>query len=149
MRAETPPYARRPRSPIARWRGLLALATLGLAAACSGLRSQPPAPDLSHDERIQRDVEARLALEPVLEASRLRVAVRGGVVSLYGAVRGMGALQCAIATAQVVPNVRTVVDQMELEPGPREARCLMPRTAVSSSDRGPPRQTGDAKRADA
>jgi hypothetical protein len=103
-----------------------AAGVLLLLASCSALRRPGPVVDTSHDPRIQQEVEARLALEPAVAVERMRVVVRGGVVSLYGTVQGMGALNCAIATAQLVEGVRTVVDQMELEPGPRAVTCLMP-----------------------
>jgi hypothetical protein len=111
--------------PSARLR-LLSLAALVVLAGCSGLRRAGPVADLRYDEEIRAEVGARLAHEPSIEAERIRVVVRGGVVSLYGAVQGFGALQCAIATAQLAGHVRTVVDQLELEPGPRQVVCLLP-----------------------
>lgn len=104
--------------------------SLLLAAALGGCglsnRNRPPV-GRAQDERIRREVEARLAAEPTLAAASLRVAVHAGTVSLYGSVRGLGALQCALTNATLVDGVRTVADHLVLQSGPREVRCLAPR----------------------
>ncbi|HYH81075.1 MAG TPA: BON domain-containing protein, partial [Longimicrobium sp.] len=79
------------------------------------------------DARIQREVEARLAAEPTIGPGRVRVAVSAGEVGLFGAVSGLGALRCAERNAQLVLGVRLVIDQLVLDPGPRDVRCLAPR----------------------
>ena len=102
------------------------------AAGCGLLgRSSPPV-DRSQDERIRQEVTARLAAEPSLDATNLRVEVDGGVVLLHGGVSGMGAWQCAISTSGLVRGVRSVVDYLVIGRGPRDVRCLAPRpdTAV-------------------
>ena len=102
------------------------------AAGCGFLgRSSPPV-DRSQDERIRQEVSARLAAEPSLDATNLRVEVDGGVVLLHGGVSGMGAWQCAISTSGLVRGVRSVVDYLVIGRGPRDVRCLAPRpdTAV-------------------
>jgi hypothetical protein len=101
-----------------------ALSTL---TACSALRRPPPAVDLSHDPRIQADVEARLAAEPSMSTGQLRVEVEGGVVLLYGTVQGIAAWECAIRNAELVANVRSVVDYLVIQRGPRSITCLAPR----------------------
>ena len=83
----------------------------------------------AEDERIRREVEARLAAEPSIGAGRVRVEVQRGDVSLHGPVAGLGALRCAISNADLVRGVSTVVDKMVLEPGPSTVRCLAPRAA--------------------
>ena len=80
------------------------------------------------DERIRREVEARLAAEPSIGGGRVRVEVQRGEVALHGSVTGFGALQCAVANAELVRGVRLVIDHLELQPGPRTVRCLAPRT---------------------
>jgi osmotically-inducible protein OsmY len=85
--------------------------------------------DRSQDERIRREVESRLAREPAVEASRIRVIVNGGEVQLQGSIRGMGALQCAMSNAQLVQGVRLVIDLLVLERGPATVQCLAPRPA--------------------
>lgn len=84
------------------------------------------------DERIQREVEARLAAEPSLGAGRVRVDVQRGEVGLHGEVVGMGALQCAVANAELVRGVRLVIDHMVLRPGPRTVQCLAPRNFAAT-----------------
>jgi len=83
----------------------------------------------SEDARILREVEARLAAEPSIGAGRVRVAVERGEVGLFGSVAGFGALRCAERNAELVHGVRLVIDQLVLDPGPKEVRCLAPRAA--------------------
>jgi BON domain-containing protein len=84
------------------------------------------------EERIRREVEARLAAEPSIGPGRVRVEVqRGAEVALHGGVAGFGALQCALRNAELVRGVRLVIDHLVLEPGPREVQCLAPRTSSS------------------
>jgi hypothetical protein len=85
----------------------------------------------TEDARIQREVEARLAAEPSIGAGRVRVAVERGEVGLFGSVAGFGALRCAERNAELVHGVRLVIDQLVLDPGPKEVRCLAPRGASS------------------
>lgn len=96
--------------------------------ACAALRRPPYPVDRTHDERIARELTERLAAEPSLAADELRVEVDGGVVVLHGSVVGMGAWRCAIRNAELVSGVRTVVDYLVLERGPREVQCLAART---------------------
>jgi osmotically-inducible protein OsmY len=79
------------------------------------------------EESIRREVEARLAAEPSIGAGRIRAVVSQGDVHLHGAAPGFGALQCAIANAELVAGVRSVVDFMVLQPGPSRVTCLAPR----------------------
>lgn len=106
-----------------------ALLLLAALPACGVLRRDPP-PEVAPAEalRIEREVQARLAAEPSIGAGRVRVEMRGRTVALYGSVEGMGALQCAIRNAELVPGVANVADFLVLERGPREVRCLAPRT---------------------
>lgn len=111
-----------------------AAAWLALAAGGCGLlggepRETPEARQLREagDARIRQEIEARLAAEPSLGAGRVRVVVVGGEAQLHGSVEGFGALQCALANAELTPGVRLVIDSLELLPGPREVRCLAPR----------------------
>ena len=110
-------------------------AVLVLAAGCGFLNKKPkdtPA-DLAararEDARILREVEARLAAEPSIGAGRVRVAVERGEVGLFGSVAGFGALRCAERNAELVRGVRLVIDQLVLDPGPKDVRCLAPRGA--------------------
>jgi osmotically-inducible protein OsmY len=84
---------------------------------------------VSDDARILREIEARLAAEPSIGPGRVRVAVERGEVGLFGSVAGFGALRCAERNAELVRGVRLVIDQLVLDPGPMDVRCLAPRFA--------------------
>jgi osmotically-inducible protein OsmY len=110
-----------------------------VVAGCSFFNRKPKdSPELiarraAEDARIQREVEARLAAEPAIGPGRVRVAVEnGGEVALFGSVAGLGALRCAERNAGLVRGVRLIIDQLVLDPGPREARCLSPRVAAGA-----------------
>lgn len=111
----------------------MAAALPALAGACSFLHKElkeTPAQIAAiqtEDARIRREVEARLAAEPSIGAGKVRVEVDRGEVGLFGAVSGLGALRCAERNTELVRGVRLVIDQLVLDPGPREVRCLAPR----------------------
>jgi len=114
--------------------GLLVLTLL--EGGCALLGGSSPPVDRSQDARIQQEVQARLAHEPSLETGRIRVEVTGGQVELHGSVRGLAAWRCALKNAGLVEGVRSVVDYLILERGPREATCLAPVPAVGSRTSG-------------
>lgn len=88
----------------------------------------PPAPvDTSGDARIRSDIEARIAAEPELDASEIRVEVHGRMVTLHGSVRGLAAWKCALANADLVDGVESVSDYLVILRGAREIDCLAPR----------------------
>jgi len=105
------------------------------AAGCGLLNTKPKdtpaqvAAREAEDARILREVEARLAAEPSIGPGRVRVAVERGEVGLFGSVAGFGALRCAERNAELVRGVRLVIDQLVLDPGPKDVRCLAPRGA--------------------
>lgn len=101
---------------------------LGLASCGVLGRRVPPEATPVELQAIEREVAARLAAEPSIGPGRVRVELYGRTVGLYGSVRGIGALQCAIRNAELVSGVRNVADFLVLETGPREVRCLAPRT---------------------
>jgi hypothetical protein len=102
---------------------------LALSGACAGVRRPPPVLDRSEDNRILQEVQARLAAEPALDATQIRVEVNGGVVALHGTVRGLEAWRCALRTAELVSGVSSVVEFLVIERGPRNISCLAPRTS--------------------
>jgi osmotically-inducible protein OsmY len=104
------------------------LVALLLTSGCGALRRPLPTPDTTQDTRIKREVEARLANEPAIDDGSVRVAVDGAIVLLHGSVRGLAAWQCAITNAELVSGVRSVVEYLVIERGPREIRCLAPST---------------------
>lgn len=116
---------------------LLALVCAVLAGGC-GLIGRSSVPlDRSQDPRIRQEVEGRFLREPALAADLIRVEVEGGVVKLHGTVRGLGAWRCALRNAGLVPGVRSVVDYLLLERGPRDARCLAPASPTDGLPREP------------
>jgi hypothetical protein len=123
--------------------GACALAIALAAGGCSLLGKKAPdspaviAARAAEDARIQREVEARLAAEPSIGAGRVRAQVQAGEVSLFGGVTGFGALRCAQRNAGLVRGVRLVIDQLVLDPGPRDVRCLAPRVfpAAATAER--------------
>lgn len=109
-------------------RAVLPLLMLALTlAACGPLRRTSPAVDRTQDSRIREEVMVRLQAEPSLDAAALRVEVDGAVVLLYGNVAGIGGWNCALRNAQLVGGVRTVVDYLQIDRGPREVECAAPR----------------------
>ncbi|HEX2203118.1 MAG TPA: BON domain-containing protein [Longimicrobium sp.] len=109
-------------------------AAVAAAGGCGFLsRAETESPEQvqvreAQEERIRQEVEARLAAEPSIGPGRVRAEVqRGGEVALHGAVTGFGALQCAVANAELVRGVRLVIDHLVLQPGPRTVQCLAPR----------------------
>lgn len=111
---------------------LLVLLLCSLLTGCGALGRRRAPVDVSQDPRIRQQVEQRLAGEPSLRAGAVRVEVTGGVVTLHGSVHGIGAWQCALTTASLVHGVRTVADYLVIERGPRDVRCLAPRTDSDS-----------------
>ncbi|HEX6746233.1 MAG TPA: BON domain-containing protein [Longimicrobium sp.] len=110
------------------------LAMAGSAAGCSLFSRKKPAdtPAMiaarqAEDARIAHEVEARLAAEPSIGGGKVRAQVERGEVTLFGGVTGFGALRCAERNAGLVRGVRLVIDQLVLDPGPRDVRCLAPR----------------------
>jgi osmotically-inducible protein OsmY len=118
-----------------RWMALAALlsAQAGCALIRGGIGAEPretpaqAAERQTREESIRREVEARMAAEPAIGAGRIRAVVKNGDVQLHGAAPGFGALQCAIANAELVPGVQLVVDMMVLQPGPARVSCRAPR----------------------
>ena len=123
--------------PPTETRTLVVLVLLSFIGGACGLRRPPVPIDRSQDARIRGEVMARLAAEPSLQAESIRVDVEGGMVMLHGAVRGIGAWQCAITNAELVPGVSSVVDYLVLERGERDVRCLAPRPDTTFIVGGP------------
>jgi osmotically-inducible protein OsmY len=112
--------------------GIVLLLTAQGACAFLGGRAPAETPEQvtvrqTREETIRREVEARLAAEPAIGTGRIRAVVKDGDVQLHGAAPGFGALQCALANAELVPGVQLVVDMMVLQPGPSRVNCLAPR----------------------
>jgi osmotically-inducible protein OsmY len=103
------------------------IALLATLLAGCGIQRPEAVLDRSRDSEIMREVQTRLAAEPALEATRIRVEVNGGMVILYGSVDGAAAWRCVHRNAQLVEGVTSVVDYLVIERGPAEIRCGAPR----------------------
>ena len=122
------------RITLRRIQAIAVLAMAASAAGCSLLSRKKPADTPAviaareaEDARITREIEARLSAEPSIGAGKVRAQVERGEVTLFGGVTGFGALRCAERNAGLVRGVRLVIDQLVLDPGPRDVRCLAPR----------------------
>jgi hypothetical protein len=100
-----------------------------LLAGCRRGDDNPPVVSPVPDPAIRQQVEARLAAEPSISGSGVRVEVRGGMVILHGSVAGLAAWQCALRNAALVEGVLSVTDYLVIGPGPREVSCLAPRSS--------------------
>lgn len=115
------------------------LVPLLLMVGC-GLRRADPVEviDPVQDQRIQEEVEARLAAEPSIAAGEVRVEVEGSRVRLHGSVHGIGAWYCALRTASLVEGVEAVTDFLVIERGPRDVTCLASRDSTAALVRRSP-----------
>jgi hypothetical protein len=110
-------------------RGAVVLAVL-LPFLATGCRARtgaivPVNPAL--DARIERELERRIAAEPLLDVEAIRPRVEHARVHLHGSVEGMAAWGCVIRNASITEGVVGVVDFLVIERGPREGVCLAPR----------------------
>lgn len=67
------------------------------------------------DEEIRKDVADQLHWNSRVDATRIRVKVTEGVVRLAGAVSTYSACQAAEEAASLVPGVKSVENQLEIE----------------------------------
>jgi hypothetical protein len=106
------------------------------AGACAQRRDPVEIPNPAMDNRILSELERRLATEPSVNRSQMRVEVEGARVLLYGSVEGIGAWNCALRNAWLVHGVEGVADFLVIERGPPEVRCLAVRGPALSSAQG-------------
>jgi osmotically-inducible protein OsmY len=69
---------------------------------------------MKSDLEIEKDVEAELRSDPRIDAGDIAVAVKDGVVTLAGFVRGYGQKRRAEAAAKRVSGVAAVVNDIEV-----------------------------------
>jgi hypothetical protein len=113
------------------------LLVLGMVAGCMGRRDPGEIPDPVTDRRIQTELSSRIAAEPTLDGARLRVEVEAARVRIFGSVDGIGAWNCALRNAWLVPGVEGVSDFLIIERGPPEVTCLAVRGPVHAIDSRP------------
>jgi hypothetical protein len=127
--------------------GVMAWTAFG-TAGCALLGGREPAETpqqlverTAREDAIVREVQARMAAEPSIDAGAIRpLAVgtsMGTEVHLHGTVRGFGALQCAKANAELVAGVTLVIDFLVLQPGPSRVTCQAPRVFGARTTAGP------------
>ena len=91
----------------------------------------------AREAAMVREVQARMAAEPSIDAGAIRPVIVGTEVHLHGTVRGFGALQCAKANAELVSGVTLVIDFLVLQPGPSRVACQAPRVLGTRQTAGP------------
>jgi hypothetical protein len=95
------------------------LIVLGLAAGCSGTRS---------DQEISTEIKARMFSDSQLKATNLDVAVKAGEVTLHGELPSESVRFNAYKMASDTPGVKKIIDQMTVKfaeappPAPEPAR---------------------------
>ena len=116
--------------------GVALAGTGGCGMLGGGAHAETPqeqADRVSREGRMTAEVLARLAAEPAVDAGGIRPQVVRDEIHLHGTVRGFGALQCALANAELVAGVRLVVDYLVMQPGPSQVQCLAPRVFAGAA----------------
>ncbi len=111
---------------------------IALLAGVAGCRQQKAAPT---DQQITASVQARLQAESALSGQNIQVAVDHGVVTLSGTAADPASRALAGNDAGAVPGVRTVVNNLEVQPAPTAAAVEQPaptREAPVRERRPPP-----------
>lgn len=131
-------------------RGIPSLGLLVLLVACTGCHQKPESESksaLRPDSQVASDVEATLHAETALSGQEIQVAVNSGVVTLSGKAADPASRALAGNDADSVAGVRTVVNNLEIQPPqltaaaphsgepPRDRRRS---TTVSETQPGPP-----------
>lgn len=94
---------------------ILALATMVTPAAVNA-GPQPNSGESLSDSRIQNAVESELLLDPGVPSDRIDLIVNEGIATLSGSVDNILAQDRAVSLAQSIKGVRSVVNQIEVEP---------------------------------
>ena len=78
---------------------------------------------MKNDLKIQHDVLNELDFEPMIDASQIAVTVKGGVVTLRGAVRNLYQKWSAERAARRIAGVRAVANELDVHLLPRDERA--------------------------
>jgi hypothetical protein len=81
----------------------------------------PDADELWDDPTLERCVERELSWEPSVDAIGIRVSVRSGVVMLQGSVCSEDERMDIVETVRRVYGVKSIRDDLEIEPSARVA----------------------------
>jgi hypothetical protein len=87
----------------------------GFAEPANSTEPWRPAPDTHHDDRIHDDVRIRLEQAAGVNPSEIQVSVEAGVVTLSGQVATREMRTAAVDTAERVPGVHRVKNQLHIE----------------------------------
>ncbi|HEY4381782.1 MAG TPA: BON domain-containing protein [Acidobacteriaceae bacterium] len=90
------------------------VASLTLALALAGCKGNAPAPD---DATLNTQVQARLFADQNLSGQAIQASVASGVVTLSGTVSSDSARTIASGDAGQIPGVKTVVNNLVVQPG--------------------------------
>lgn len=117
-------------------RGIPSLGLLVLLVACTGCHQKPEPESKSSprpDPQVAGDVEATLHAETALSGQEIQVAVNNGVVTLSGTAADPAARALASHDAGSVAGVRTVVNNLEIQP--QQLAAAAPRSAEQPRER--------------
>lgn len=103
----------------------VALLTLLLLSAFGCQRQPAPSP-VHTDAQITSDVQAKLQGESALAGQNINAAVRDGVVTLSGSANDAASRALAGNDAGSISGVRTVVNNLEVQPVPQTAEATPP-----------------------
>ncbi len=114
---------------------VLALA-IGLASGC---KTQQPAeqPAARTDQQIANDVQAKIQGESALTGQSIQISVTGGVATLSGAVNDDASRALAGNDTGTVDGVKTVVNNLTVQPQQTQARGAAPPSTQSRSSARP------------
>lgn len=84
------------------------------------------------DDQLATYVEARYQTDPSIASSDIEVTARDGVVTLHGSVTSDAAREHAVTLARQMDGVRSVDDQLRVEPATNPAAIIAPARDVES-----------------
>ena len=114
-----------------------AAALLMLALGCNKQPSTSAAPT---DQQLSSDVQSKLQSESALSGQNIHVAVNNGVVTLSGSANDAASRALAGNDAGSVAGVRTVVNNLEVQPGATTAAAAPPPARAQEPEPAPARE---------
>ena len=97
--------------------GVVAVLAVVLATGCARVRS---------DAQLLSDVQSKLAADPSVDAKQIQVQAKDGTVTLNGTVASDQERLTASSEAAQVPGVKTVVNNLQVQPLSAEASAPAP-----------------------
>jgi hypothetical protein len=121
--------------------GAAVLALLLFVAA--GCKNQPAA---RTDQQMTSDIQAKISGEGALNGQNIQVSVVNGVATLNGAVTDEASRALAANDSGTVNGVRTVVNNLIVQPGQPAAGGVAPRQPTPAPSQAPARDSDSGKR---